>query len=123
MKIYQAGEQDFETVKFITAETIQEIYPHYYPKGAVDFFLAHHSDDHIREDICAGRVFLICDTEAVSYTHLDVYKRQYRKKAKGAPHSTEISGRLFPAADRKKAGHRYSGPLFSAAPDSAFPVS
>lgn len=40
----------------ITRETIQEIYPHYYPKGAVDFFLSHHNDTGIRQDLKAGSV-------------------------------------------------------------------
>ena len=39
-RIIQAGfqEQTLQVVRTITRETIQEIYPHYYPKGAVDFF-------------------------------------------------------------------------------------
>ena len=53
--IKQAELKQLELVKFITLKTIIDIYPHYYPKGAVDFFIEHHN--------------------AVSYTHLDVYKR------------------------------------------------
>ena len=45
-RIIQAGfqEQTLQVVRTITRETIQEIYPHYYPKGAVDLFLSHHND-------------------------------------------------------------------------------
>ena len=63
MKIKQAGMEQFETIQSITTETIKEVYPHYYPKGAVDFFLKHHSDEHIRKDILDGRVFLIYSAE------------------------------------------------------------
>lgn len=54
---------DFETVGRITRETIMEIYTHYYPGGAVEFFLNHHSDENIANDIANGIVFLCCDTE------------------------------------------------------------
>lgn len=59
MKIINAKEADFGTVKDITQRTIKAVYPHYYPKGAVDFFLAHHSDENIIRDIRNGDVFLL----------------------------------------------------------------
>ena len=37
----------------------------YYPAGAVDFFLKHHSDEHIREDISVGKVYILKDADAV----------------------------------------------------------
>ena len=46
-------------MKNITCETIQTIYPHYYPEGAVDFFIRHHSDENIDADIEAGKVFIM----------------------------------------------------------------
>lgn len=54
--IKQANLEQLELVKFITQKTIKEIYPHYYPKGAVEFFLSHHDEGHIREDIESGQV-------------------------------------------------------------------
>ena len=60
MKIVSASESDFQTVKDITQQTIKAVYPHYYPKGAVDFFIAHHSDENILRDIRNGYVFLLC---------------------------------------------------------------
>ena len=39
MSIKLAQEFDFDIVKKITHKTIKEIYPHYYPNGAVVFFL------------------------------------------------------------------------------------
>ena len=41
--------------------TIKTVYSKYYPKEVVDFFCNYHNREHIL---------------AVSYTHLDVYKRQ-----------------------------------------------
>lgn len=58
MSIKQAVVSDLSTVKKISAITISEIYPHYYPKEAVDFFLVHHSEDNIMKDIERNRVFL-----------------------------------------------------------------
>ena len=59
MIIVSASEADFDIVKAITQQTIKAVYPHYYPKGAVDFFLAHHSDEKIMRDIRNGDVFLL----------------------------------------------------------------
>ncbi|MBR5091494.1 MAG: GNAT family N-acetyltransferase [Ruminiclostridium sp.] len=63
MSIRTAQMPDFDVVRKITRETIREIYPHYYPGGAVEFFLNHHSDENIANDISAGLVFLCCDAE------------------------------------------------------------
>lgn len=38
MSIKKASISDLNTVKKISETTISEIYPHYYPKGAVEFF-------------------------------------------------------------------------------------
>ena len=59
MKIINATIKDLEEIKRITYGTIREIYPHYYPKGAVDFFLSHHSEENIRQDIQLGSVYLL----------------------------------------------------------------
>ena len=61
MSIRQAVLTDLNTVKNILELTISEVYPHYYPKGAVDFFLAHHSEESILNDIKKDRVFLCLD--------------------------------------------------------------
>ena len=63
MRIRPATKDDFAAVRAITRETISEVYPHYYPRGAVAFFLRHHSDAQIREDLAAGRVFLCLDED------------------------------------------------------------
>lgn len=62
MSIRKAVMSDLGNVKRISAETISVVYPHYYPKGAVEFFLDHHNESGIAEDIKFGRVFL-CEDE------------------------------------------------------------
>lgn len=61
MSIRQASLSDMSVVKMISEVTIAETYPHYYPKGAVDFFLAHHNEDNIVNDIKSNRIFLCVD--------------------------------------------------------------
>ena len=51
MEIVTAKKEDLEIVRKITRSTIKSIYPRYYLAGAVEFFLAHHSDEHIVTDI------------------------------------------------------------------------
>lgn len=61
MSIRPAQESDFDIVQYITHRTISEIYPHYYPTGAVAFFLHHHNEEHIKSDLANRRVFLCLD--------------------------------------------------------------
>ena len=58
--IRKALADDLHTVFEIVQTTIAEVYPHYYPAGAVHFFQEHHSTAHIAEDIAKGCVFLLC---------------------------------------------------------------
>lgn len=58
MKIRAAEPADLGTVYDIVQTTIRAVYPHYYPAGAVDFFLEHHSRGHVSADIEAGAVYL-----------------------------------------------------------------
>lgn len=59
MAIVKAELTQAETVKNIVHSTINAVYPHYYPAGAVRFFLEHHSDSRIVSDIAAGKVYLL----------------------------------------------------------------
>ena len=63
MSIVLANASDLGDVRSITRTTIGEIYPHYYPPGAVEFFLEHHNDKNIAADISDGIVFLCRDAE------------------------------------------------------------
>ena len=60
MSIRKAGMSDIETVKEISYQAISQIYPRYYPMGAVEFFLSHHSEENIINDIKRECVYL-CD--------------------------------------------------------------
>ena len=59
--ILKAEEKHLNIVSKITQQTINEIYPHYYPIGAVEFFKAHHKDSNILADIQEGIVYLLKD--------------------------------------------------------------
>ena len=59
MRISQAELNEFSFVKEITHTTIKAIYPKYYPGGTVDFFLQHHTDEKIIDDIKAGKVYIL----------------------------------------------------------------
>ena len=59
MEIVLAKKEDLAVVRKITRSTIKSIYPRYYPAGAVEFFLMHHSDERIMEDVSAGKVFVL----------------------------------------------------------------
>lgn len=61
MSIKKANLSEANIVKNISETTISEIYPHYYPKGAVKFFLDHHSESSIADDIKREQVFLCVD--------------------------------------------------------------
>lgn len=63
MSIKIANQADMDIVKDITRITITDIYPHYYPNGAVAFFLNHHSDENIENDISRDCVYLCYDME------------------------------------------------------------
>jgi len=56
--IRRAGLKDLKSIMEITRDTIEKIYPRYYPRGAVDFFLSHHNIKNILEDIESESVFL-----------------------------------------------------------------
>lgn len=63
MNITKAVLSDTETVKTITTQTINSVYPKYYPKGAVEFFLSHHNENNIIIDIKKGIVYVLYNNE------------------------------------------------------------
>lgn len=68
MKLIKASNDHFQAVRFIVKTTIETVYPDYYPKGAVDFFLCHHSDEEIKKAVIAGGVYLIQDDDKIMGT-------------------------------------------------------
>ncbi len=63
MSIQLAQGSDFDIVREITHTTINEIYLHYYPNGAVNFFINHHNNDNIKNDISGNCVYLCYNLE------------------------------------------------------------
>ncbi|SHH82443.1 GNAT family N-acetyltransferase [Clostridium intestinale] len=59
MNIKRADLEELEVVKHIVHTTIKEIYPHYYPRGVVKFFLNHHSENNIQKAIETEIVLLL----------------------------------------------------------------
>lgn len=49
---------DLDIIKSITYTTIKSVYPHYYPSGAVNFFIKHHNDENILNDIINKNSYL-----------------------------------------------------------------
>ena len=58
MQMLIAGLDQLEKVYNIVRTTIEEVYPHYYPAGAVTFFLSHHQRSHIEDDLRSASVYL-----------------------------------------------------------------
>lgn len=65
MNIRLARVNDLEIIKSITNNTIKTIYPHYYPLGAVAFFISHHNESNILKDINDQRVYIIAYEESL----------------------------------------------------------
>ncbi|MCR4795150.1 MULTISPECIES: GNAT family N-acetyltransferase [Ruminococcus] len=66
MMIKKAESSDLEAVRDIAHSAIKAVYPHYYPAGAVEFFLEHHCDGNIIRDIEKDRVFLLKDDNGLN---------------------------------------------------------
>ena len=63
MRIEKATLDSLPFVEKITQETIDRMYPKYYPAGAVDFFRHHHNSTAICNDINNGAVYLLFESE------------------------------------------------------------
>lgn len=59
MNILRAAPGHLDVVAFIVHNTITTIYPNYYPAGAVEFFLNHHTREKILASIERGEVYLV----------------------------------------------------------------
>jgi GNAT superfamily N-acetyltransferase len=59
MILQAATGDDFGTVKDIVRKTIEKVYASFYPEDVVRFFLDHHADEKIKDDIDAGKVYIL----------------------------------------------------------------
>ncbi|MDR1030056.1 MAG: GNAT family N-acetyltransferase [Treponema sp.] len=51
MKIFEYEKGHFEEIYNVVHNTIEKIYPKYYPRNAVDFFHKHHSEENMLEKL------------------------------------------------------------------------
>ena len=58
MYIRKANQPECDVIKTITINTITAVYPHYYQKGAVEFFLNLHNDAAIKKDLEDNKVYV-----------------------------------------------------------------
>lgn len=95
MSIRSAKITDTDIVKEITHTTIRAVYPHYYPSGAVEFFLEHHSEDRIIDDVKNGCVYLCCNASGDVVGTVTVRKNEILRlfvlpKFQGHGHGKEL---------------------------------
>ena len=64
MQLKRAAADDVRTVFRIARDTISAVYYHYYPRGAVDYFLALHSEKNIEKSITEDKVYIITENGA-----------------------------------------------------------
>lgn len=64
MNIKLASQEEIEIVLHIVHNTVNSIYPNYYPYEVADFFIKHHSLESIKKDIEKGSVYLIMDNDS-----------------------------------------------------------
>lgn len=65
MKYIHASVSDAKQITTLVQRTIQTIYPKYYPKEVVDFFLNLHSYETIRKDIESGCVGVLIKDDKI----------------------------------------------------------
>ena len=65
MTIEKSTLNDFTMIKNIVHTTINTVYSKYYPSGAVDFFLKHHSDENIKKSIEDDEVYLFSENNTI----------------------------------------------------------
>lgn len=65
MEYIKATEKYIEEIVTLVQETIQMIYPNYYPKEVVKFFSQHHSRENIAKDVRAGLVSILINDDII----------------------------------------------------------
>lgn len=63
MQYIEATTNDCEKIHALVQETIKTIYPRYYPKEVVDFFVGLHNPENIKQDIEKKSVGMLYDGE------------------------------------------------------------
>jgi GNAT superfamily N-acetyltransferase len=65
MEIIKYNNNYLEEVFTIVHDTIEKIYPKYYPRGAVDFFHCHHSIENMKKQMPNESTLLLWDNKIV----------------------------------------------------------
>ena len=63
--IRKAEQEDLQVITDIVHRTIKNIYPKYYPQGAVEFFLEYHNENAVSQDIADNNVYIIEDNNEI----------------------------------------------------------
>ncbi|MCM1496571.1 MAG: GNAT family N-acetyltransferase [Bacteroides sp.] len=67
MEIQKAKPENLKTIARMVQQTIQQVYPKYYPDGVVQFFSELHQEEHIIADIEKGCVWILqADSQIVA---------------------------------------------------------
>lgn len=68
MEYKKATEENTREITMLVRETITGVYPKYYPKEIVDFFLALHTEKNIGKDIRSGNTYVLYDGQCLAGT-------------------------------------------------------
>lgn len=90
MEYVKATQKDADLVYKLVQDTIQTVYPKYYPKEVVNFFCEHHSKDNIVRDIEDGQVNVLLDGKQMVGT--GCYKENHITRVYVKP---ELQGRGY----------------------------
>lgn len=107
MEIKKALPADLAVVGDITRRTIAAVYPHYYPKGVVEFFLKWHKDEKIAQDIHAGRVYLLLEPSGHAVGTVTLYGEELNRLFVLPEYQGKGYGRLLLDFGEKTIGRQY----------------
>ncbi len=79
MIICKADKKHIEIVEKITLRTIKEVYPHYYPEGAVDYFINHHKTENIMKDIISGYVYILINDKSETVGTVTIVRNEINR--------------------------------------------
>lgn len=107
ISLKKAQQKDLMVSYEIIQCVVKEVYPHYYPQGAVDEFLAYHSKENILKDILESKLYLIfLDDEVVGTICANgneinrfFVKTKYQGKGIGSFAIDEIEKEIFKKYD------------------------
>ncbi|MCM1329569.1 MAG: GNAT family N-acetyltransferase [Ruminococcus sp.] len=114
--IRKATAEERDIVAELVRETVEAVYPKYYPAGAVEFFIAHHKPEKIAADIGAGKVFVFEENGAVSGTVTVDGNEIARLFVKPSRQGNGFGGRLLDFAEKMIFGYSETVRLDSSLP-------